>query len=260
MAKKPNDKRTERMLRKDRNVNLATCLLMAGLIAEFYLLLINRYFVKGTVGQVLAANSFLRVMTYVGLAAAVAGAVMLAMRKKNARCARYGGWVLGCGVFFAFSSILMRKIYNGGTTAMCILVPVAMILGIIALLYQREFAVESAALAVSIAALALLNVGADKPGWVGLVKGCAAAALALLAAITLCTAAVKKNGGVLGSGGKQLRVFPDKADYRLVFGTLALCLALLALALIVPGAAFYGMWILAVAAFCLAVYYTIKLL
>jgi len=260
MAKKPNNNRPEHKAKNNRNVNRATELLVAGLLAEFYLLMINNYFVRGAVGQVLAAYSFLQVMTYVGLAAAVAGAVLLIQRKKNPAFVKWGGWLLACGVFFAFSSLVMRRIYDGGTTAMCILVPVLMVLGIIALLYQREFAVEAAALTISIAALALINGGADKAAWASLVKGCAALAIAALVLIGVCVLLVRKNGGVLGSGERQVRIFPEKTDYRLLLAALVLCLAVVVLALLVPGGAFYGLWVLAVAAFCLAVYYTIKLL
>ena len=50
---KNNDKRAERMARSNRNVNRAITVLMAGVIAEFYLLMVNNYYVKGGVGQVL---------------------------------------------------------------------------------------------------------------------------------------------------------------------------------------------------------------
>ena len=44
---KSNDKRAERMARSNRNVNRAITVLMAGVIAEFYLLMVNNYYVKG---------------------------------------------------------------------------------------------------------------------------------------------------------------------------------------------------------------------
>ena len=56
MAKKPNNNRPEHKAKNNRNVNRATELLVAGLLAEFYLLMINTYFVRGAVGQVLAAE------------------------------------------------------------------------------------------------------------------------------------------------------------------------------------------------------------
>ena len=72
MAK--NDKRAERMAKSDRNVNRAMILLTAGLVAEFYLLMVNNYFVKGAVGQVLTMMSVLKVLGIAGAAAFGAGA------------------------------------------------------------------------------------------------------------------------------------------------------------------------------------------
>ena len=56
-----NNKRAERMAKSDRNVNRAMILLTVGLVAEFYLLMVNNYFVKGAVGQVLVMMSVLKV-------------------------------------------------------------------------------------------------------------------------------------------------------------------------------------------------------
>ena len=58
---KNNDKRAERMARSNRNVNRAITVLMAGVIAEFYLLMVNNYYVKGGVGQVLTMMTVLQV-------------------------------------------------------------------------------------------------------------------------------------------------------------------------------------------------------
>ena len=59
---KNNDKRAERMARSNRNVNRAITVLMAGVIAEFYLLMVNNYYVKGGVGQVLTMMTVLQVI------------------------------------------------------------------------------------------------------------------------------------------------------------------------------------------------------
>ena len=85
MAK--NDKRAERMAKSDRNVNRAMILLTVGLVAEFYLLMVNNYFVKGAVGQVLTMMSVLKVLGIIGAAAFGAGLVMWIMRKKWTRFA-----------------------------------------------------------------------------------------------------------------------------------------------------------------------------
>ena len=85
---KNNDKRAERMARSNRNVNRAITVLMAGVIAEFYLLMVNNYYVKGGVGQVLTMMTVLQVIDYIGCALFGAGLVVWLMRKKWTRFAR----------------------------------------------------------------------------------------------------------------------------------------------------------------------------
>ena len=87
---KNNDKRAERIARSNRNVNRAITLLMVGVIAEFYLLMVNNYFVKGGVGQVLTMMSVLKALGIIGAAAFGAGLVMWIMRKKWTRLPRRG--------------------------------------------------------------------------------------------------------------------------------------------------------------------------
>ena len=150
MAAKKNDPRREaRIAKNNRNLNSALTLFTAGFIAEFYLLLINQYFVKGSVDQVVAIAGYLEVMAIVGAAAFGAGVVLTVMRRKWTRFAAVGKWLLGLGLFFGVSSLLMRRVYPMGTTVMCILVPVLMLLAVVFLLYQHEFAVQAIALTLA---------------------------------------------------------------------------------------------------------------
>ena len=84
---KNNDKRAERMARSNRNVNRAITVLMAGVIAEFSLLMVNNYYVKGGVGQVLTMMTVLQVIDYIGCALFGAGLGVWLMRKKWTRFA-----------------------------------------------------------------------------------------------------------------------------------------------------------------------------
>ena len=147
---KNNDKRAERMARSNRNVNRAITVLMAGVIAEFYLLMVNNYYVKGGVGQVLTMMTVLQVIDYIGCALFGAGLVVWLMRKKWTRFAPAAPWLLCIGFFFAVSSILMLKVYPQGTTMMCVIVPVVMLIGIVFLLYPREFSVQAVGLTVEV--------------------------------------------------------------------------------------------------------------
>ena len=257
MAKNMNNKRAARAEKNGRNMNRAMELLTAGFIAEFYLLLVNNYFVKGAVGQVLAMMTVLKVLLYVGLALVAVGIVLTVLnKKKTADNSKLSGWLLIAGVFFTLSSELMLKVYPQGTTAMCIFVPVVMILGVIFLMYQREFSVQTAALAMSILAMALLSRGAGNANWSLIVKGysiCAAVAVVLLLVIAC---AAQRGDGCIGS----VRIFPSGAGYKMLCVVLAVCLAAIIVALFVGSIAYYGVWGLSVLLFILAVYYTVKML
>lgn len=252
-AKKNNARREERIAKNNRNLNRALGLFTAGFIAEFYLLLVNQYFVKGTIDQLVAASYFLEVMLWAGLALVAAGVMFTVMREKWTRFVRLGGWLLGVGVFLTLSSELMLKIYPAGTTAMCILVPVLMLLCVVFLLYEREFAVQAAALALTIAAAVLVNHGST--AMAGMVRAASLAALVLTAALLVLLLLLKKREGKLG----ETVIFPAKANYALTGAVLVFCIAALALALF-AGMAYYVIWGAAVALFALAVYYTVRML
>ena len=256
MAK--NNKRAERMARSDRNVNRAMVVLTAGLVAEFYLLMMNSYFVKGSVGQVLTMMTVLKVLGIAGAALFGAGLVFWAMRRKWTRFAPAAPWLLCIGFFFAVSSQVMLKIYPQGTTMMCVLVPVAMLLGIVFLLYPREFSLQALALTASMMAMYLIHRGGNG-NWTGLVAGCCVFAALVIAALGIAVLKAGTNGGKLEKLG-GLRIVSSDGNYKLVYAVLAVCLAAILVALFVSGIAYYGLWVLAVVTFLLAVYYTVKMM
>ena len=257
MAK--NNKHTERMAKSDRNVNRAMILLMVGLIAEFYLLMVNNYFVKGAVGQVLTMMTVLKVLGVAGAALFGAGLVLWFMRKKWTRFAPAAPWLLSIGFFFAVSSQLMLKIYPQGTTVMCVLVPVAMLLGIVFLLYPREFSLQALALTAAMMAMYLIHRGGGSDTWRGLVIGCSVFAALVIAALAVAVSKAGKNGGKLEKLG-DLRIVSVDGNYKLIYAVLAVCVAAIVIALFATGIAYYGLWILAVGTFLLAVYYTVKMM
>ena len=257
MAK--NNKRAERMARSDRNVNRAMVVLTAGLVAEFYLLMMNSYFVKGSVGQVLTMMTVLKVLGIAGAALFGAGLVFWAMRRKWTRFAPAAPWLLSIGFFFAVSSQVMLKIYPQGTTMMCVLVPVAMLLGIVFLLYPREFSLQALALTAAMMAMYLVHRGGGSETWSTLVIGCSVFAALVIAALAVAVCKAGKNEGKLEKLG-GLRIVSQGGNYKLIYAVLGLCLAAIVIALFASGIAYYGLWVLAAATFLLAVYYTIKMM
>lgn len=255
MAQRSNDKRLQRQKKSDRNMYFAVILLTAGLVAEWYLLMLERYYVRGTMAQMVGCLNYLGVMRWVGLGILAAGAVLLALREKKRWFGGLGvGLALG-GAFFAFSSAVMRHAWPTSVTVMCVFVPVVMILGIVYLFYQAEFSVQATALAMALFALVLLS-----RSYTIRVRACAVVALVCTAALAIGTLVLKGKGGKLKIGGKELRVFAANTNYSLTLGVLALCFALVLLALLATGTAFYATWAMALVSFILAVYYTIKLM
>ena len=256
---KNNDKRAERIAKSNRNVNRAITLLMVGVIAEFYLLMVNNYFVKGGVGQVLTMMSVLKALGIIGAAAFGAGLVMWIMRKKWTRFAPAEPWLLCAGFFFAMSSELMLRIYPQGTTMMCVIVPVAMLIGIVFLLYPREFSVQAVGLTASLMAMYLIHHGSGSEMWSALVIGCSVFAVAVIAALAVAVYKAGKNGGKLEKFG-NLRIVSQDGDYKLIYAVLAVCALAIVAALFVSSIAYYGLWVLAIGTFLLAVYYTVKIM
>ena len=254
MAAKKNDPRREaRIAKNNRNLNSALTLFTAGFIAEFYLLLINQYFVKGSVDQVVAIAGYLEDMAIVGAAAFGAGVVLTVMRRKWTRFAAASKWLLGLGLFFGVSSLLMRRVYPMGTTVMCILVPVLMLLAVVFLLYQHEFAVQTIALTLAIASAVLLNHGSSSMP--ALVTAFCWAAMVLVAALLVLTVMLQKHEGSY----KGTVIFPAKTNYALTCAVLVLSIAAIAVSLF-AGLAYYVIWGAAVLLFVLAVWYTVKML
>jgi len=255
MAQKSNDKRAERREKSERNMNRAVVLLIGGLVAEWYLLMADRYYARGTVSQLLAWYDYLGVMRWVALAVLVVGIVIMTVYKQKPWASKVGGTLTCLGAFFAFTSVAMRHYYPTSVTVMCVLVPVLLLLGIIYLFYQGEFSVQATELAMALGAVVLLSRSGSMA-----VKICAGLAIVGIAALFACSATIKKNGGVLKLSGENVRLFSAKVDYRLVLGVPTLCLAAVVAAMAVPTAAFYATWLLAIVSFVLAVYYTIKLM
>lgn len=253
-AKKNNTRREQRIAKNNRSLNCALSLFTAGFVAEFYFLLLNQYFVKGTISQVVAASYFLEGVVWFGLVLVALGLALTFLRKNPTRFVSVGKWLIVLGVFLTLSSQLMLKIYPAGTTAMCILVPVLMLLSVVFLLYQHEFAVQTASLTLTIAATVLLNRGATASA--GLLKllviGCVVAILALC----ILVGAAQKNGGTL----KGISLFHAGTDYRMMYAVMVFSEVVILLSLTVAGVAFWAIWASAIVLFALAVWYTVKLL
>lgn len=244
MARNSNSK--AKPVKRDEPMNGAMKLFLAGCVAELYLLIVRRCYVNGTVQQQIDwYDSYLSILMGVGAAVFVVGAV-LSILWKSSRKKRVIGWsVTAAGAFLAVSSFLVR--WNMSTlTLLTVVVPVAMLLGILWNLYDRECALSLTILGVSLIALWVCR--REGSGYLGTYVKCAAAVYIIL----LAAAALLVKGGKLG------KLLPAKADPLPVYVACGLSVVALVIALVSSTAAYYAMWALGMVVFGLAVYYTVK--
>ena len=247
VRKSKHDKRNEPMRRSMK-------VFVAGCIAELYLLVIRRFYVNGTADEVLACDNALPYLAGIGAAIAAVGLVLgLMWRKEAAR--RWIGWsVCAAGVFLGGASLMILKFYDSALTLLCVVVPVAMLLGILWNLYDRECAWSLTILGISLIALwvcrRVLNIIYSGT----YVKVAVVAYLVVLGVLAFLTYKADKNGGRLGT----FQALTPSADPLPVYVACALSAVALVIALFSAALTYYAMWALAIVVFALAVYYTVK--
>lgn len=253
MPKNPANR--AKQARKDAPLNGAMKLFLAGCVAELYLLLIRRFYINGTIYQVVAWDDALKALVPVGAAVAAVGLVLALVFLKKAGWQRTAGWwVFGAGAFLGGASWVARTVYATGVTMLCVVVPVVMLLGILWFLYDRECFYALTLLGVSSLVVWICRHGVGNANWNTPVKIGAAVYLAVLVLLALSARKAEQKDGMLG----KLRVLPPKADVLPVYTACGLSGAAVLAALFSATVAYYSMWALAVVIFALAVYYTVK--
>ena len=226
----------------------------AGCVAEIYLLVIRRFYVNGTVEELLTCDAVLPYLMGVGAAIAVIGLVLgILWRQMAGR--RWIGWsVCAAGVFLGGSAWMIRTFYDSALTFLCVVVPVAMLLGILWNLYDRECAWSLTILGISLIALWVCRRVLDSIYLGTYVRILAIAYIVVLVVAAVLTNRADKNGGKLG----RFQVLTAGADPLPVYAACVLSVIALAAALFSSVVAYYAMWALAIVVFALAVYYTVK--
>ena len=220
---------------------------LAGCVAEFYLLVVRRYYIRGNALQQIAwYDHYLKYFIALGAAMLLGGAVLSYLWREN-RGKRPVGWMLaGAGAFLAVSSGLV--LWNmSSITLLSVVVPVAMLLGILWSLYDRECAVALTVLGTTLIAVWVCRRVLVSVFLGTYVKVAVAVYLVLLAALVFFL-----------KQGKLAKIMPPSADPLPVYVACGLSFVAMAVALVNLTAAYYAMWGLAVVVFGLAVYYTVK--
>ena len=252
MSKNPVSK--SKPVKRNEPMRNALKVFVAGCVAEIYLLVIRRFYVNGTVEQLLACDAALPYLMGVGAAVAVVGLV-LAILWRQAAGRRWIGWsVFAAGVFLGGSALFIKMFYDSALTLLCVVVPVAMLLGILWNLYDRECAWSLTILGTSLIALWVCRRVLNSIYLGTYVRILAVVYIVLLLVAAFLANKADKNGGRLG----KLQVLTAGADPLPVYLACGLSVAALAVALFSSTIAYYAMWALAIVVFALAVYYTVK--
>lgn len=244
MPKNSNSK--AKSVKRDEPMNGAMKFFLAGCVAELYLLIVRRFYVSGTLEQVVAWDGYLKVFAWAGVAVLVLGLALSLLWKQDQKKRVIGWSVAGAGAFLAVSSFLVH--WNMSTlTLLTVVVPVAMLLGILWSLYDRE-----CALALTILGVSLIALWVCRRQMYSIYLGNYVRFAAVAYIIVLAVAALLVKRGKLG------RLLPAKADPLPVYVACGLSAVAMAVALISTTTAYYAMWALAMVVFGLAVYYTVK--
>lgn len=241
MAKNPNRKPAKR----NDPMGTATTVFLAGCFAELYLLMIRRFYVNGTLDQVLSWHATLPYLMLAGAVVLVLGAILAIMWKKAPKKRSYAFWAMGIGAFVFVCTALVR--WNMSVlTLLTVVVPVIMLLALVWLLYDRECALTLTILSSALIMLWICRRLGSNPAFSMALKLLAVGYVLLLVSIV---ALVKQ---------KKLPLLNTSADPLPVYVGSGLSTVAVVAALFSTTMAYYAMWALAAVVFALAVYYTVK--
>ena len=252
MAQKPNKK--PQRGQNNKVMDAAMNFFIAGCAAEIWLLMVRRFYVKGTLNQLMSwHNTVLPAAMWVGVAALIAGIVLAVMFRAVPGKKRTAALVLaGAGAFLTVTSPVIRMMGSTALTPLTVLVPVVMVLAILWYLYDRECV---CALAVLSGTAMVLWVSRKGGGfWNAKVLAVAAVWIVICGALVLVLRKAQKTGGTV----KEVRILPENADYQPIWLAAGVSVALLAVGLVSVTLAYYALWAAALLIFAMAVYYTVQ--
>ena len=249
MAKKSGNRAVVRANgKRSAPMTVSMKLFAAGCFAELYVLCLRRFYINGTMNQVVAWYDALPWAGCAGLCVLLAGGVWCWTQWKNVPWRLNALCVAAVGGFAAAASFLAH--WNQTTVNLfSVLVPAAMLLCVFWGLYDRACALSLTLLGVSLIAawLSYRTAYQFSPYRVP-VKVIITAYLAGLGALA----------SLLRTGKGAVPRFLNRADPTPVYLACGLSAAGLLAALLGAAAAYYAMWTLALAAFGLVVYYTVR--
>lgn len=245
MPKHPNSK--SKQVKRDEPMTGAMKFFLAGCVAELYLLIIRRFYVKSPdIVKILWYDRYLWVLLGVGAAILVTGVVGGLLLRGDKKKRSIAWCVAAAGAFLGGAAGLIR--WNASTlTLLTVVVPVVMVLGVLWNLYDRECALSLTILGASLIALWICRKQMYSMFLGTYVKIFAVVYILVLIAVALLT-----------KQGKLKKLLPASADPLPVYVACGLSAVAMLGTLFSSIVAYYAMWALAIVVFGLAVYYTVK--
>lgn len=247
MSKNPNSR--SKPVKETESMNGAMKFFLAGCVAELYLLLIRRFYINGSAEQAIAWHDhYLKYLLGAGAVVLVVGLVMAFLCKASKPKQTIGWWVTGAGAFLAVSTGMVMALNASAVNLLSVVVPVAMLLGILWTLYDRE-----CALSLSILGTTLIVLWICKKIIASSTMGIYVKIGAVVYLVLMCAIAY------LLRQGKLSKLLPAESDELPIYAACGLSVIGVLLAFISnPMITYYTMWTLAIVVFALAVYYTVK--
>lgn len=253
-----NEREAQRR-QEDRNLNRALIWVGAAIILEFFLVLVNRYYINyrtttESINMALAFHAGLTGLRIIMLAALVICLVWTVMRVYKGRKTGLPLTLLSGSCVLLVCSHIILTFRDAGVRMLFWLVPAWAALVLVYYLYQREFFLSAVVSGLGLMGLWFVrHAGGMSPYTIGVVV-----LILLLAAVMLW---MKTHQGRLIVREGVKRVLPAEAGYALMFVSCAVSLAAIAAAIILGGAVSYYLLFAMVAwLFALLVYYTVKMM
>lgn len=251
----PKKNKEEELKRDNAPLNGALKFFIGGCLAEIYLLMVRKYYINGNVDQMLGWDAAMPTLIGIGAVVLALGVILAVAWRKAAGWKRTLVWILiFVGLFFSAGNWLVRTVYPSGAMILCVITAAAMLLGVLWCLYERDCFYVMVVLGTGLVATWVCRHGMDNIYWKSYVIAGACVYLVLLAAVVLAARKVERADGMLGA----VRVLPKDADCTILFATCGLSAAATVLSMFSAAVAYYALWVLGIAIFIMAVFYTVR--
>lgn len=226
---------------------------------EIVALLLKRFYVNvrgaGEVSFALGLAHVFGVLQWVAPILTIAAAVWAVLNRRSGKSIQVPAICAGGLFALSFTVILAYRFYSNGVEVLGVVAPVTAVLALIYYLYQREFFCNTLFTGGGILSMWLYRrYYSSHPARIlaGFIVG-----WVLLALVALLAWKLAQNGGKW----KEWEVFPAKTSYVPTYVTCGVTALTMAAAMLGGAAvAYYAIFVLVIWLFCMAVYYTVRMM